>query len=46
MNPDFLQSQIPAHHIAAWKPIIGILIVFLGTCVGVEIKVSKEDEEN
>ena len=46
MIPDFFQSPETTIHFGAWGPIIGIIIVFLGTCVGVEIKMGEDDEEN
>ena len=46
MIPDFFQSPDPVSHLGAWGPVIGIIIVFLGTCVGVEIKMGEDDEEN
>ena len=45
MNPDFFQIHEPTIHIGALKPLIGIFIVFIGTFIGVEIRVGKEDEE-
>ena len=46
MIPEFFPSQDPTIHIGIWKTIIGLLIVLIGTCVGVEIRVGKDDDEN
>ena len=45
MIPDFFQTDDPSMHFGALKTIIGLLIVFFGTCVGIEIRVGKDDEE-
>tara|TARA_Y100001968_G_C19355594_1_gene717020 strand:- start:62 stop:202 length:141 start_codon:yes stop_codon:yes gene_type:complete len=45
MIPDFLQSQDPSSHIGLWKIIIGLFIVFLGTFVGVEIRIGKDEDD-
>ena len=46
MIPDFFQSPEPVRHFGTWGPVIGIIIVFFGTCVGVEVKMGEDDEEN
>ena len=46
MIPDFFQSPETTIPFGAWGPVIGIIIVFLGTCVGVEVKMGEDDEEN
>ncbi len=45
MIPDFFQIDDSSIHIGVWKTIIGLFIVFLGTCVGVEIRVGNDDDE-
>ena len=45
MIPDFFQSPEPARQFGVWGPVLGIIIVFLGTCVGVEIRVGEEEED-
>tara|TARA_Y100001968_G_scaffold331596_1_gene386779 strand:- start:349 stop:489 length:141 start_codon:yes stop_codon:yes gene_type:complete len=45
MIPDFFQSTEPATHIGLWKSIIGLLIVLVGSFVGVEIRIENEDDE-
>ena len=45
MIPEFFQSQEPSSHFGLWRTIIGLFIVFLGTCVGVEIRVDKDDDD-
>tara|TARA_B100000700_G_C14994845_1_gene833261 strand:+ start:1228 stop:1368 length:141 start_codon:yes stop_codon:yes gene_type:complete len=45
MIPEFFQSPDPTFHIGILGPIIGILIVFLGTCVGIEIRFGQDDDE-
>tara|TARA_Y100001968_G_scaffold271997_1_gene263947 strand:+ start:385 stop:525 length:141 start_codon:yes stop_codon:yes gene_type:complete len=45
MIPEFFQTQEQAFHFGLWRPIVGILIVFVGTCVGVEIRVGKDEED-
>ena len=46
MIPEFFHSPDPTNHFGIWKTIIGLLVVFLGTCVGIEIRVDNEDDEN
>ncbi len=46
MIPDFFQSAEPARDFGTWGPVIGIIIVFLGTCVGVEVRIGEDDKEN
>ena len=46
MIPDFFQSPEPARHFEAWGPVIGIITLFLGTCVGIEVKMGEDDEDN
>ncbi len=45
MIPEFYQLPDPSIHFGIWRTIIGLLIVFVGTCVGVEIRVGKDDDE-
>ena len=45
MIPEFFQSPEQVTHYDLWRSIIGLFIVFLGTCVGVEIRVDKDDED-
>lgn len=45
MIPEFFQSQQPSGHFGIWGPIIGIIIVFLGTCVGVEVRIGKDEDD-
>ena len=45
MIPDFFQSPEPSRQFEVWGPVIGIIIVFLGMTVGVDIRIGKEDEE-
>ena len=45
MIPEFIQSTNPETHFGLWKTVIGLFIVFIGSCVGVEIRVDKDDEE-
>ena len=46
MIPDFYQSPETATQIGLWKKIIGLLIVFFATFIGVEIRIGNEDEES
>ena len=45
MIPEFFPSSDPDIHLGLWKTVIGLFIVFIGTCVGVEIRIDKDDEE-
>ena len=46
MNPEFLHSPEQITHYDLWRSIIGLFIVFFGTCVGIEIRrVDKDDED-
>jgi len=45
MIPDFFQSPVPVTHIGIWRTIIGLFILLFATFVGVEIKVSNEEDE-
>ncbi len=45
MIPDFFQSSDTASHLGLWKPLLGLFIVLLGTCVGVEIRVSNDEDD-
>ena len=46
MIPEFFQSPEPVRPFGVWGPVIGIIIVFLGTCVGIEVRMGEDDEEN
>ncbi len=45
MIPEFFQSPEPVNHIGIWRTIVGVLIVFIGTSVAVEIRVGNDDDE-
>ncbi len=45
MIPDFFQSPEPVRYFGVWGPVIGIIIVILGTCVGVEVRRGEDDVE-
>ena len=45
MIPEFFQSADSTSHFGLLKTIIGILIVFVGTCVGVEIRVGNDEDD-
>ena len=45
MIPEFFHSPEPSFHLGLWGAVIGILIVFLGTFVGVEIRIGNDDED-
>ena len=45
MIPDFFQSPEPTRLFEIWGPLIGIIIVFIGTCVGVEVRIGDDDDE-
>tara|TARA_B100000700_G_C14890164_1_gene782347 strand:+ start:881 stop:1021 length:141 start_codon:yes stop_codon:yes gene_type:complete len=45
MIPEFFQTPEHLNHFGLWKTILGLLIVFLGTFVGVEIRVGNDDED-
>ena len=45
MIPDFFQSPEPVSQFGLWKSIVGLFIVLIGTFVGVEISLGKEDED-
>ncbi len=45
MIPDFFLSPDQSSHFGIWKIVIGFLIVFIGTCVGVEIRFGNDDED-
>ena len=45
MTPDiFNQAAAESKQFALWLPVIGVIIVFLGMNMRVEIKIQKEDE--
>ncbi len=45
MIPEIFQSPEPTRHFEVWVAVVGIIIVLLGMSVGVEIRVSNEDED-
>ena len=45
MTPDFFQNPEPVSHIGFWKTIIGLFMVLFASFVGVEIRISNEDDE-
>ena len=46
MIPDFLLSPEPETHFGLWRTIIGVVIVLLGTFVGVEIRIGNDDDDS
>ena len=44
MIPDFFQSPETTIPFGAWGPVIGIIIVLIGTCVGVEVKMGDDED--
>ena len=45
MIPDiFNQAAVESKQFDLWLPVIGVIIVFLGMNMRVEIKIQKEDE--
>ena len=45
MIPDFFnQAAAESKQFGFWLPVIGVIIVFLGMNMRVEIKIQKEDE--
>ncbi len=45
MIPDFFnQELIGPKQIGVWAPILGVLIVFLGMNMRIEIKIQKEED--
>ena len=46
MIPDiFYQASTDSRQIALWRPVIGVIIVFIGMNLNVEIRIQKNDEE-
>ena len=45
MITDFFHFSEPDIHFGIWKPIIGLSIVLFATFVGVEIRLSNDDDE-
>ncbi len=45
MIPDFFQSPEQIAHFGLWKSIIGFLLVLFASCIGVEIRVGNDDED-
>ncbi len=45
MIPDFFQSPDASSNYGLWRSVIGLFIVFIGTCVGVEIRVGKDEDD-
>ncbi len=47
MIPDiFNQAGVESKHISFWLPLIGVMIIFLGMNMRVEIKIQKKEEFN
>ena len=47
MTPDiFNQAAIDSREIGIWIPILGMIIVFLGMNMSIEIKIQKDEEED
>ena len=45
MIPEIFHSP-EVRHISDWAPLIGMVIIFLGMNMRVEVKIQKEEEEN
>ena len=45
MIPEIFQSSEPVRQFSTWGIVIGMLILFLGMNMRVEIKIQKEEEE-
>tara|TARA_Y100001968_G_scaffold260608_1_gene248233 strand:- start:903 stop:1043 length:141 start_codon:yes stop_codon:yes gene_type:complete len=45
MIPDFFQSPEHLNNITLFKTIVGLLIVIFATFVGVEIRISNDDDD-
>ncbi len=45
MIPEIFQSPESARQISLWGPVLGMIILFLGMNMRVEVKIQKEEEE-
>ena len=45
MIPEFFQSPEQISHFGPWQTIVGLLIVLIGSFVGVEIRLGNDDDE-
>ena len=45
MIPEIFQSPEPVRQFSAWGLVIGMIILFLGMNMRVEVKIQKEEEE-
>ena len=42
----FNQAATDSRQIALWRPVLGVIIVFLGMNMSVEIRIQKTEEED
>ena len=42
----FNQAATDSRQIALWRPVLGVIIVFIGMNMRVEIRIQKNDEED
>ena len=40
------QSATDSRQIALWRPVLGVIIVFIGMNMSIEIRIQKNDEED
>ncbi len=45
MIPEIFQSPEPVREFSAWGLVVGMIILFLGMNMRVEVKIQKEEEE-